>query len=131
MTGNRVALDTNHAIHVLNDVPAVIAWLNAFEELCLPVPVIGELLYGALNSARAAENLVKVHTLAGRCRILTSDIATSRAYAEIGLALKSRGRPVPENDIWIAAACIEHDVALATDDGYFSQVANLKTLKAP
>jgi tRNA(fMet)-specific endonuclease VapC len=115
MTGSRVALDTNHAIHVLNDVPAVISWLNAFDHLCVPVTVVGELLYGAMNSARSAENLAKVYALVARCHVWETTVRTSRTYAELRLDLKRRGRPVPENDLWIAAACVERDVALATD----------------
>jgi tRNA(fMet)-specific endonuclease VapC len=95
MTGNRIALDTNQAIHVLNDVPVVVSWFDTFGELCLPVTVVGELLYGALNSTRAAENIVKVHKLVGRCLILNSSFDTSRVYAELRLDLKKRGRPVP------------------------------------
>lgn len=52
MNGNSIALDTNIAVHVLNGRPDVIQFLGAFTDLCLPVPVIGELRYGALNSAR-------------------------------------------------------------------------------
>ena len=40
--------------------------------------------------------------------------------------LKKRGRPIPENDIWIAASCIELDVPLVTRDSHFSSVYDLK-----
>jgi tRNA(fMet)-specific endonuclease VapC len=93
------------------------------------VTVVGELLYGALNSARAAENLAKV--LVGRCLVLNSSIDTGRTYAEIRLDLKRRGRPVPENDLWIAASCIEHGVPLATEDDHFSEITTLTRLEAP
>ena len=131
MTGSRVALDTNHAIHVLNDVPAIISWLNAFDHLCLPVTVVGELLYGAMNSGKSTENLARVSALVARCHVWETTLRTSRTYAELRLDLKRRGRPVPENDLWIAAACVERDVALASDDNHFAAMSGLKVLHGP
>lgn len=131
MTGSRIALDTNQAVHVLNDVAPVIAWLDTFDELCLPVTVIGELLYGALNSARATANVAKVDALVGRCQVLRSDVNTCGVYAQLRLDLKSQGRPIPENDLWIAASCVEHNVPLATDDAHFDAITSLQTRRVP
>ncbi len=131
MTGNSVALDTNQAINVLNDVPAVVAWLNTFDRLYLPATVVGELLYGALNSAKSAENLSKIDALVATCLVLDTTVRTGGTYAQLRLALKKKGRPVPENDLWIAAACVEHQLPLATDDDHFSAVALLTTVKHP
>ncbi|MDW8140871.1 MAG: hypothetical protein RMJ90_01080 [Candidatus Bipolaricaulota bacterium] len=55
MNGNKVALDTNVAISVLNDTQGAGAWIQGFQEIYLPVPVIGELVFGALNSQRSQE----------------------------------------------------------------------------
>jgi predicted nucleic acid-binding protein len=63
MTGDSVALDTNIAIELLHDVVAVVQWLAAFSELSLPVTVLGELRYGALNSVRPAESIDAVERL--------------------------------------------------------------------
>lgn len=120
MTGNSVALDTNQAVHVLNDVAEVVAWLNGFGELCLPVTVVGELRYGAMKSGRAPANLAKVDALVGRCTVLDVRAVTATVYAHSRLELLKKGRPIPENDVWIAAACLEHDIPLATDDRHFS-----------
>lgn len=131
MTGSKVALDTNQAVHLLNDVPAVVAWLDTFDELHLPVTVVGELLYGALNSARATGNIAKVDALVNRWQLLGISVATSRVYAQLRLHLKARGWPVPENDVWIAALCVEHDVPLATDDAHFTAFSTLNTVQVP
>jgi predicted nucleic acid-binding protein len=55
MTGNEVALDTNQAIAVLSDRADMGRWLEAFDGVYLPVPVVGELRHGALNSRRPTE----------------------------------------------------------------------------
>jgi tRNA(fMet)-specific endonuclease VapC len=47
-------------------------------------------------------------------------------YAQTRLALKRKGRPIPMNDVWIAAQCLEHDWVLVTDDTDFDYVDGLK-----
>jgi tRNA(fMet)-specific endonuclease VapC len=77
MSGDRIALDTNVAIHVLNDVPEVVNWLAQSAQLFLPAPVIGELNFGARNSAKASENLAGLQRLVGRCGVLQVDAGTA------------------------------------------------------
>jgi tRNA(fMet)-specific endonuclease VapC len=126
MNGNSVALDTNIAVHLLNDAAATIAFLTAFSELYLPVPVIGELQYGATNSAHPKENLEKVRNLVSRCKPLAIEVATAEFYSTLRFDLKRRGRPIPENDIWIAAICVQHNLSIATEDQHFSRLPNLR-----
>ena len=59
MSGNSVALDTSVAIAVLAGQAGNLASRPA-GEILLPVPVVGELQYGALNSRRWDENLAEV-----------------------------------------------------------------------
>lgn len=79
-SGDRVALDTSVAIDVLA-AKADVRLLSSVREHLLPVPVVGELRYGALNSRKAAENLAKVEALITRCVVLnvTVDTRSSRA----------------------------------------------------
>jgi tRNA(fMet)-specific endonuclease VapC len=131
MTGSSIALDTNQAVHVLNDVAEVISWLNGFGELCLPVTVVGELRFGALKSTRAQANLERVEALAARCTLLDARLSTADFYARSRFDLLRKGRPIPENDIWIAAACLQHNVPLATDDRHFDEVPGLRVVRRP
>lgn len=131
MTGNSVALDTNHAIHLLNDDPVVVEWLKGFTELCLPATVLGELRFGSMKSARPQANLAKVDRLAARCTNIDVTAKTADVYARLRLQLLRKGRPIPENDVWIAATCLEHALPLATTDGHFTHVEGLRVLTAP
>lgn len=128
MTGNNIALDTNQAIAVLNGRITRTQLAARAAGFWLPVPVVGELIYGALNSTRHADNHAKVLDLISRCRILDATTRTAEAYAQVRVSLKKLGRPLPENDIWIAAICLEADLPLATDDAHFQHVPNLQTL---
>jgi len=125
VNGDSVALDTSAAIAVLAD-QAPNLTSQPFKEFLVPVPTIGELRYGAMNSRRASENLAEVERLVARCRVLDITATTAEVYARLRLQLKQNGKPIPENDLWIAALCVEHDVSLAALDGHFDAIDGLK-----
>lgn len=128
MSGVRVALDTNTAVHYLNDVPEVKRRMKAEEDaIALPVAVVGELLFGALNSERVGKNLPRYEALIDSCIVLPAEHSTALTWAQLRAQLKQKGRPIPENDLWIAATCLEHDLVLVTSDAHFSHCPGLKT----
>jgi tRNA(fMet)-specific endonuclease VapC len=124
VSGSSVALDTSVAIALLAGQASALVVPSSIEVL-LPTPVIGELRYGALNSRRATDNLADVERLVSRCRVLDITASTAATYARLRMALKQKGKPIPENDLWIAALCVEHGVPLATLDGHFDAVEEL------
>jgi tRNA(fMet)-specific endonuclease VapC len=130
MTGNDAALDTNWAIDILNGRPGIHEWITGFSRLLLPVPVVGELRYGALHSRRAHDNLKRVDSFIATCQTLDLTARTAETYATIRLALTQAGRPIPENDVWIAAICIEHTGPLATHDSHFEAIAHLQIIRS-
>ena len=48
-----------------------------------------------------------------------------RVYGEIKTALRRLGRPLPENDIWIAAIAIQHGLTLVSRDAHFDHLVGL------
>lgn len=58
--------------------------------------------------------------------VLGCDTETSRIYGEIKNALSNKGRPIPENDLWIAAISIQHGLNSVSRDAHFEQIDNLK-----
>jgi tRNA(fMet)-specific endonuclease VapC len=124
-SGARVALDTDVAIAILNEARDAWERVQEFDEIYLPVPAVGELRFGALNSGRPEKNLDKIDFFLTKCHILDVRLSTTVAYARVRLGLKKRGRPIPENDMWIAALCVEHGVPLATYDEHFDEVDGL------
>jgi len=63
------------------------------------------------------------------CQVLNINELVAEEYAEIRKVLKDKGRPLPENDIWIAATCLVNDVLLATHDRHFEEIDGLKLVK--
>lgn len=53
------------------------------------------------------------------------DEDTSEFYAEILNNLREIGRPVPTNDIWIAAVAFQNGLKLFTKDNHFKAIAGL------
>ena len=43
--------------------------------------------------------------------------------------LRAKGRPIPENDIWIAALSRQHKRMLATQDAHFDEIDGIETIK--
>ncbi|MEI8194923.1 MAG: type II toxin-antitoxin system VapC family toxin [Phycisphaerae bacterium] len=125
MSGSNIALDTSAAVAFLNDEPAMREKLIQFDHFHISAPALGELFFGTWNSEQLARNQRKLEFFVGDCHVLDITAATARVYAQIRLDLKRRGKPIPENDLWIAAACLEHGLPLATRDAHFTHVSGL------
>lgn len=122
----KICLDTNVIISIFRNDPHVQAFLAQHSRCLLPVPVVAELLFAAKNSARATENLKTYNQFVDACTVLGISRKTANCYADIRLQLKRDGRPIPENDLWIAAISMEHNVPLATADRHFEYVTGLQ-----
>jgi tRNA(fMet)-specific endonuclease VapC len=122
----RVLLDTNIVIALLAGEQAVVERVRATAAVYVPVVALGELYYGARKSARTAENLERVAAFARAAAVLACDSETALVYGEVKAALRSLGKPIPENDLWIAAIARQHALLLVTRDEHFSIVPGLE-----
>jgi tRNA(fMet)-specific endonuclease VapC len=98
------------------------AVIAATERLVVPVAVVAELLAGCLGAdRRAAETLRRVQAFLGSTRVTTTPATsdTAERWAVIWDALKRAGRPVPANDVWIAASAMEYGLPVITLDRHF------------
>jgi tRNA(fMet)-specific endonuclease VapC len=125
VAGNKYLLDTNAVIALQKNEAAMITLLAAAEEVFVPSIVIGELYFGAYKSARSEDNRKAVETFTAGRVVLIPDADTADMYGQIKYALRIKGRPIPENDIWIAALAMQHDLVLLTKDQHFAEVDNL------
>ena len=120
-----IALDTSVAVRFLNGDTVITERVLALPEIVLPIVVVGELLFGAENSTRPLQNLPRYLEFISACVALPLGRETATTYARTRLALKRKGRPIPMNDVWIAAQCMEHGWILVTDDSDFDYVDGL------
>jgi tRNA(fMet)-specific endonuclease VapC len=123
----RYLLDTNAVIALFADEKDVRENLAVAEEVFLPAIAVGELYYGARKSGRPRENLDRIDEFAAASVVLACDIETARRYGDTKNRLRLIGQPLPENDIWIAALAIQHNLTLVTRDRHFQVIDDLKT----
>ena len=125
----RISLDTNIVIRLFKNDPIITKTLVTVSTFCLPIPVIAELLFTARNSSRQKENLKVYNEFIDVCDVLNITRKTADHYSSIRLELKQKGRPIPENDLWIASICIEQNLPLVTGDAHFDNINDLKVIK--
>ncbi len=121
----KLILDTNIAIAYLNGMADVMYKINQMDALYLPAVVCGELLYGAKNSSKSALNIEKYLNFINSCVVLEVDLTIANTYSSIRHELKLKGNPIPENDIWIAATGLIHNIPIYTLDKHFNNINNL------
>ena len=98
--------------------------LRATDEVGIPAVVLGELYSGFRQGRRWAENHTRLTDFLSRpsVRILPVTEETAVRYAEVDVYLRKHGRPIPRNDVWIAASAIEHGMEVLTLDEHFREI---------
>ncbi|MEJ5311323.1 MAG: type II toxin-antitoxin system VapC family toxin [Anaerolineae bacterium] len=118
-------LDTNIVIALFAREVSVLQGLTKAEGVFIPSIVIGELYYGAYRSGQRDANLARITQFVVDNVVLNCDAETAHHYGAIKDALQRKGRPVPENDLWIAALARQHQLTLVTRDTHFNHIPNL------
>ena len=124
MSGS-VLLDTNILIGILAKDEAILSRLVETESVFLPSIALGELYFGAFKSAHPDDNAERIDRLAASAAILYCDGATALYYGRIKAGLRAKGRPIPENDIWIAAIAQQHSLTVVSRDLHFREIDHL------
>jgi tRNA(fMet)-specific endonuclease VapC len=121
-----VILDTNAVSALLSGDRALERLLSRRAIHELPVIVIGEYRYG-LQRSRARKILEPIFdTLIDNSVVLPVDGETTRAYATVREGLRKRGTPLPENDVWLAALALQHDLKIVSRDHHFKSVEDVQ-----
>lgn len=126
MTGNRILLDTNIITAWLKGERLLADKIDTAAEVYIPIHVLGELYYGAQYSANIQANMANISKVITRYEVLNTNEDTALLYGFIKTALKRKGRPIPENDIWIATIARQHDLILITRDNHFNEVEGIR-----
>ena len=125
----RYLLDTDICIYIAKRRPAQVqARLATLPAGAVAMSVItyGELWHGATRSQRSAEAFAILEHLARAAPVLTLDEDAARHYGEIRAVLESKGRPIGNNDLWIAAHARAAKLTLVTNnEREFSRVDGL------
>jgi len=123
----RFLLDTNIVIAIFANDASVMESLETASEVFVPIIVLGELYYGAQKSSKVAHNIARIYEFEESCSVLICDTETARQYGEIKNHLRIKGRPIPENDIWIAAIAKQNELTVISRDDHFKEIDDLLT----
>lgn len=120
----RVALDTNHITDLFRGDVKLADQLGTSEEVWIPLFALGEIKAGFQGGTQQRRNEALLNRFLAKptVRVLLPSRETAEHYARIFVQLKRAGTPVPDNDLWIAALVLEHDLVLMTRDGHFDRI---------
>jgi predicted nucleic acid-binding protein len=123
----RVAVDTNRLTDLLRGDAQLAERLGACDEVWIPLMVLGEIKAGFHGGTQRHRNeaLLQRFLAKATVSVLLSGRETAEHYARIFVQLKRAGTPVPDNDLWIAALALEHDLTLITRDRHFDRISQL------
>jgi predicted nucleic acid-binding protein len=123
-----LALDTNAYTAFGRGNKTLYTLIASVIHIGLPITVLGEIQFGILNGSQGETNSVLLERFLSNTRVEILDIndTTAKLYGEIATELRRSGRPIQQNDIWMAALCKQYGYRLATKDTGFSNITGLE-----
>ena len=126
----RLALDTNRYTDLCRGDADVVERVGAADLVWLPFVVVGELRAGFAVGRRGPQNeaILRRFLLKPGVNILYADDQTTHHYANVYRHLREHGRPIPTNDMWIAALVLQHALTLYDRDRHFDALPQIPRL---
>jgi tRNA(fMet)-specific endonuclease VapC len=121
-----VIVDTNALSAFADGSPLALAALKKADEVGVPVIVLGEFGYGIAHSNRRREYEAWLDRYLPTFRVLEVTAETAAEYSLLRSELRRIGRPIPANDVWIAALCRQYRLPLLSRDQHFDAVKGLR-----
>jgi len=123
-------LDTSAYSQLGRGHPGVAALVKNSGMLVFSTIVAGELLAGFRRGTRLGQNLAALQRFLREPRVNLTPVTwtTADRFGRIAAALRSKGTPIPSNDIWIAAHAMETGADLVSFDSHFRHVDGLAWL---
>lgn len=121
-------LDTNAVSAILSGDARIELLLSPFDRHHLPVVVIAEYQYGMIGSNLRRRLEAGFRLLESQSIVLDCERETADWYSAVRHELRVKGRPIPENDLWIAALARQHTLEIVSRDPHFDQVDGVRRL---
>lgn len=125
---DRLVLDTSAYSHFRAGHPEMLDQLAQATAVVIPVTVLGELEAAFQLGRRARENRLTLTEFLGEpfVTVWPTTLAVARHYGRLFAELKRAGTPIPVNEVWIAAACLDSVGRLVTFDQDFKRIPGLE-----
>jgi len=124
----KILLDTNAYVRFLRGDEKVMVYLAQADSVYMSVFVLGELYAGFRAGGKERENrqILERFLLKSTVTILEATIETADVFGLIMASLRKSGKPIPINDVWIAAHGLETGSILVTYDDHFAVIPGLR-----
>lgn len=124
----RILLDTNAYRKQLDGWKPLTELLESNTKILMSPVVLGEVFYGYKKGTRERTNIGIIEKFLDENDVEVVKVSkeTAEVYAKIKYDLEKKGRPIPINDIWIAAQAMENGAVLVTYDQHFSEIPGLR-----
>jgi tRNA(fMet)-specific endonuclease VapC len=123
----RFILDTNAYVALMQGQPEVAGRVRRAERIYVSAIVAGELIFGFRNGSRCEENMRDLEDFLDNryVEFLPVSLTTADRFGRIAALLRRKGKPMPTNDIWIAAHAMESGAELLSFDRHFEHIDGL------
>lgn len=120
----RALIDSNAYSQLMRGREQVSRIVRNAEEILLSAVVLGELLYGFRHGSHNDRNVrgVRAFLASPYVSLVPVGATTADRYSRIAASLRAKGRPIPTNDVWIAAHAMETGADLVSADCHFRHV---------
>jgi tRNA(fMet)-specific endonuclease VapC len=126
----RIILDTNAYSSLYKGSTEILDILSNANEVCMSVIVLGELFAGFKGGTHYKKNIHELNVFLETpvVKIIPISEETSEIFGEMKHTLKTKGIPLPINDIWIAAQCVEIGAVLISNDNHFTFIPQVRLM---
>jgi tRNA(fMet)-specific endonuclease VapC len=127
----KIVVDSNRYTDLCRGIPEVVEVIEQALEIHVPLIVVAEQRAGFAHGANREKNervLTRFLNNPG-VTVLVPDEQTTFFYADAYAYLRKKGKPIPTNDLWIAALVLQHQLVLFDRDSDFDHLPQLARLK--
>lgn len=128
-----ICIDTNAYSQLLRGNAALSSVLEISNEIVVPAAVVAESAEGFLLGSRFQDNMARLEAFLARpnVRFQAADRRIAIRFGIMKASLRRKGRPIPVNDIWIAATAFETGAQIVSYDHHFDEIEGLIPRIAP
>lgn len=129
MTGY-IVLDTDAASRLQSgQLPQDLKQRVVSMTLCVTFVTVGEFFKGACKRHWGSSRVAKMEEWLRNVLVLPYDAGVARSWGQLMAEAERHGRPVSQNDGWIAACCVSRDLPLMTlNRRHFENMPGLKLI---
>ena len=128
-TGNKYLLDTNIIVEIFGGNVKIADKVHSLNGFAICPIVLGELYIGVNRVKNKNKHLKLLDSFMQLCTLLDVNDETALHYGAIMAQLHKKGKPIPTNDVWIAAVAQQYGYTLVTADKHFDEIGELAVTK--